>query len=198
MGDNSEDEDNLLLKILQFTPVERRKQPPLLAQPPAHQSDARRAAHAGTAAAQLLRHVKRKDAKASGKVKRNGWKKGCIPSTLRKFGTGSLAGSRVEQSQTSRSPTSTFINIDQEKMTDSGQRNQPDRSPKNKKSGVSKLFKRVSLSKKQEDELSNPNTPPPERQRASTEGSTTMTHVNISYASVAQPDLSSESYYVAP
>ncbi|CAD6243502.1 GSCOCT00014252001.2-RA-CDS [Cotesia congregata] len=83
-------------------------------------------------------------------------------------------------------------------MTDCGQSNQSGRSPKNKKNTVSKFFKRLSLSKKQEDELSHPSTPSPEEKGTSTEGSTTTTHVNISYAPVVQPDSLSESYYAAP
>lgn len=106
-------------------------------------------------------------------------------------------GSGAEQSQTSRSSTSPFIDIDLEKMADCGPSHQPGRSPKNKKSAVSKFFNRLSLSKKQQDELSHRNTHPPEEQGTSKEEYTTMTHVK-SYGSVAQPDLSSESYYAAP
>ncbi|XP_074096878.1 uncharacterized protein LOC141526043 isoform X3 [Cotesia typhae] len=105
------------------------------------------------------------------------------------------AGSSAEQSQTSRSSSSPFVDIDLENMTDSGSNNQPGRSPKNKKSAISKFFIRLSLSKKQQNGL---NTPLSEEPGTSKEGSTTMTHVNSSYDSVAHSDLSSESYYAAP
>ncbi|XP_074096877.1 uncharacterized protein LOC141526043 isoform X2 [Cotesia typhae] len=104
-------------------------------------------------------------------------------------------GSSAEQSQTSRSSSSPFVDIDLENMTDSGSNNQPGRSPKNKKSAISKFFIRLSLSKKQQNGL---NTPLSEEPGTSKEGSTTMTHVNSSYDSVAHSDLSSESYYAAP
>ncbi|AGO14395.1 ser-rich protein [Diolcogaster facetosa bracovirus] len=104
-------------------------------------------------------------------------------------------GSSAEQSQTSRSSSSPFVDIDLENMTDSGSSNQPGRSPKNKKSAISKFFNRLSLSKKQQNEL---NTPLSEEPGTSEERSTTMTHVNSSYDSVAHSDLPSESYYAAP
>lgn len=79
-------------------------------------------------------------------------------------------------------------------MADSEPSDLSGKRPETKKSAVSKLFKRLSLLKKQPDELDHPNTP----NSSLKEESATTTHVTISYNPVTQPNLSAKCDDVIP